>query len=159
MDICIKLDNNRVFNYRTCAIIINDKKLLVLKDNHADYYYLPGGKVQFGETAENALLCELKEELGINPCIIRPLFINQSFFNEDVVKKDYHEICMYFLVDVSNTDLLSRGNTFLGIEAKKEQCFTWLSFDKVKGEYLYPLFIKDRIDNLPSTLELITEIK
>ncbi|MBQ3590273.1 MAG: NUDIX domain-containing protein [Clostridia bacterium] len=159
MDICIKLDNNRVFNYRTCAVIINDKKLLVLKDNHAEYYYLPGGRVQFGETAENALLRELKEELNITPSIVRPLFINQSFFNEDAVKKDYHEICMYFLVDISKTDILTRGSTFLGIETKKEQCFTWLSFDRVKNEYLYPLFIKERIDNLPSTLELITEIK
>lgn len=159
MDICIKLDDNRVFNYRTCAVIINEQKLLVLKDNHADYYYLPGGRVQFGETAENALLRELKEELDIIPTIVRPLFINQSFFNEDVIKKDYHEICIYFLVDISKTDILSRGNTFLGIETKKEQNFTWLSFDKVKEEYLYPIFIKERIDKLPASLELITEIK
>ncbi len=159
MDICIKLDNNRVFNYRTCAVIINEKRLLVLKDNHANYYYLPGGRVQFGETAENALLRELKEELNITPTIVRPLFLNQSFFNEDVIKKDFHEICIYFLVDISKTDILSRGDTFLGAEAKKEQRFTWLSFDRVKGEYLYPLFIKEKIDNLPTTLEMITEIK
>ena len=102
-DITFKIDNNK-FNYRAYAIIINDNKILALKDEVSPYYYLPGGRVQIGETAEDALLREIEEELEVNAKIIRPLQLNQSFFNEDVTKIDYHEICIYYLVDISNTN-------------------------------------------------------
>lgn len=158
IDICFKTEYGK-FNYRVCAVIINDNKILAMKDNHADYYYLPGGRVQFNETAEIAVLRELKEELNIDASIIRPLYFNQSFFNENVLKVDYHEICVYFLVDISKTDIFSRGNFFYGIETKKNQKFEWLTFERVKNEYFYPLFIKEKIDNLPETFEMITEFK
>lgn len=158
MDICFKTELGK-FNYRVCAVIINDGKVLAMKDNHADYYYLPGGRVQFNETAENALLRELKEELNIDAEIVRPLYFNQNFFNEDVLKVDYHEIGIYFLVDVSKTDIMSRGETFVGVETVKNQRFEWLDFDRVKKEYLYPNFIKENIDKLPETFVIINEFK
>ncbi len=158
MDICFNTEKG-VFNYRVCAVIINNDRLLTLKDNHAEYYYLPGGRVKFNETAQSALIRELREELEIDARIVRPLFLNQSFFNEDVLKKDYHELCLYFLVDITNTDLLSRGASFMGKELKKEQCFKWMSFDEAKEAYLYPLFIKERLKSLPTALEFITEIQ
>jgi len=157
-DLTFKTDEGR-FNYRVCAVIIHDGKVLAMKDSHADYYYLPGGRVQFNETAEEALLRELKEELNIQASIIRPLYFNQSFFNEDALKIDYHEICIYYLVDVSKTNVFSRGDSFDGVETVKKQKFEWLSFEKVKKEYVYPLFIKEKIDSLPETFEMIVENK
>ena len=158
MDICFKTDLGK-FNYRVCAVIINGDKVLAMKDNHADYYYLPGGRVQFNETAENALLRELKEELNVDAKIVRPLYFNQNFFNEDVLKVDYHEIGIYFLVDVTETDIMSRGESFIGVETVKNQRFEWLDFDRVKKEYLYPNFIKENIDKLPKTFVIINEFK
>jgi ADP-ribose pyrophosphatase YjhB (NUDIX family) len=156
VDISFKTELGK-FNYRVCAVIINDKKLLVMRDNHADYFYLPGGRVQFNETAENAVLRELKEELNIDAKIIRALYFNQNFFFEDVLKVNYHEIGVYYLIDISKTDILSRGNSFKGVETTKNQQFEWMSFDDVKKSYLYPLFIKENIDNLPHTMQIINE--
>ena len=158
MDICFKTELGK-FNYRVCAVIINEGKVLAMKDNHADYYYLPGGRVQFNETAENALLRELNEELNVDAKIVRPLYFNQNFFNEDVLKVDYHEIGIYFLVDLSETDIMSRGESFVGVETVKNQRFEWLEFDRVKKEYLYPNFIKENIDKLPETFVIINEFK
>ena len=159
MDISVKFGDLR-FNYRVCAVIINDNKLLCMKDKRSEYFYLPGGRVKIGESAQDAVLRELKEELNLqNAKISRPLFLNQSFFTEDVSKEQYHELCVYFLIDVSSTDLTLRGETFDGKEAEKGQVFYWLTFDEVKNSYLYPLFIKENIDNLPSTFEIRTEIQ
>ena len=83
MDITFDTECGR-FNYRVCAVIINDNKLLAMHDENSPYYYLPGGRVSLHETAENAVLREIKEELEIDAKIIRPLWVNQSFFNEDV---------------------------------------------------------------------------
>ncbi|MBQ8777462.1 MAG: NUDIX domain-containing protein [Treponema sp.] len=33
-----------------------------------------------GETAEEAVIREVQEELGITPKIVRPLWLNQAFF-------------------------------------------------------------------------------
>ena len=156
MDISFKTELGK-FNYRVCAVIIDDNKVLVMRDNHADYYYLPGGRVQFNETAEKAVLRELKEELNIDAEIVRPLYFNQNFFFEDVLKVNYHEIGVYFLIDISKTDILTRGNSFFGVETTKNQKFEWMSFEDVKKAYLYPLFIKENIDNLPQTLQMINE--
>lgn len=81
-----------------------------MHDERSPYYYLPGGRVQMGETAEHAVVREVEEELNIRAKVIRPLWLNQSFFTEDVDQLNYHEICLYFLMDVSETDLAEKGN-------------------------------------------------
>ncbi|MBW2973445.1 NUDIX domain-containing protein [Candidatus Woesearchaeota archaeon] len=48
------------------ALIINDKKLLIVKPKGKPYFINPGGKYEAGETAENCLRRELKEELQVN---------------------------------------------------------------------------------------------
>ena len=53
-----------VINIRVGAIIIKDDKILMVKNNRDDYYYSVGGRIQFGETAEQAVKREVKEELG-----------------------------------------------------------------------------------------------
>ena len=100
-DISFKVDDKK-FNYRVCGIIVHDGRILAMKDERSPYYYLPGGRVQLGERAEDAITRELNEELGIAAKIVRPLWLNQAFFNEDVDKTDYHELCIYFLEVIYN---------------------------------------------------------
>lgn len=78
MDITFKTVEGR-FNYRVCAMILHKGKILAMHDDRSPYYYLPGGRVQLHETAEAAVLREVKEELSIDAKILRPLWLNQSF--------------------------------------------------------------------------------
>ena len=158
MDISFKLGNEK-FNYRVCAMMISDGKILAMRDDGSPYYYLPGGRVEIGETAENAVIREVKEELGVSPKIIRPLWLNQSFFTWNVDNQHYHELYIYFLLDVSNTNLLSKGDTFTTIEGHLTHSFEWLDFDRLKDELFYPLFLKKDIFNLPDVFTIRTEIE
>ena len=158
MDITFKTPEGR-FNYRVCAVIVHNGRLLTMKDHCSPYFYLPGGRVSLHETAESAVLREAREELGIEAAIVRPLWMVQNFFTEDVTGERFHELCLYYLVDVTNTDLLFRGERFVGLEHEKGQWFTWLPFDQAEQEYLYPLFIKKQIRSLPEKLTLLTEIE
>ncbi|MBQ8370004.1 MAG: NUDIX domain-containing protein [Clostridia bacterium] len=150
---------NRKFNYRVCAVILSEGRLLAMHDERSPYYYLPGGRVKLGETAEDAVLREIKEELNITPTIARPLWLNQAFFTEDVDRLDYHELCIYFLMDISGTDLLNRGRTFSSTEGRHTHSFEWLEFERLKDEYFYPLFLKQEIFNLPDRFTIRTEIE
>ena len=158
MDISFK-SGDKKFNYRVCAMIISDGKILAMHDERSPYYYLPGGRVAIGETAENAVIREMQEELGITPGIIRPRWLNQAFFTEDVVHLHYHELCIYFLMDISDTDLLSRGKKFTVNEGQRTHTFEWLEFGRLKDEYFYPLFLKKDIFNLPNVFTIRTEIE
>ena len=155
MDITFRTDSGR-FNYRVCAVIINNSKILAMHDERSPYYYLPGGRVSMNETAEKAVLRELKEELEIDAEIIRPLWLNENFFVEDVDHEKYHEICIYFLIDVSHTNLFDKGEKFVLYEGKHTHEFEWLEFERLKAEYFYPVFLKDKILNLPTHLELLS---
>ena len=150
---------NRKFNYRVCAIMISDGRILAMHDERSPYFYLPGGRVGLGETAENAVIREVHEELGITAKISRPLWLNQAFFNEDVDHLDYHELCIYFLMDLSGTDLLSRGERFTAQEGSRTHSFEWLAFDRLKIEYFYPIFLKEEIFHLPDHFTIRTEIE
>ena len=111
MDISFEAGGGK-FNYRVCAVIIKDKKILAMTDERSPYYYLPGGRVKFGETAENAVLRELYEEVGISAKINRPLWINQAFFTEETGNTEYHELCIYFLVDIKGEELRTKATAF-----------------------------------------------
>lgn len=155
MDITFQTEKGH-FNYRVCGIILHENKILAMHDGRSPYYYLPGGRVKINETAEEAILRELKEEIDIEAKIIRPLWINQGFFIEDVNHEKYHELCVYFLIDITQTNLLLKGNRFVVDENNHCNTFEWLDFNQLKDEYFYPTFLKEKIGNLPKELTLIT---
>ncbi len=156
MDLTVKMDGG-TFNYRVAAVLIHEGKLLAMKDERSPYYYLPGGRVKLGETAQAAVVRELREELGMDFRIDRPLWLNQGFFTEDVCGERFHELCLYFLMDVSGTGLLNRGEIFHGAEKHHRQRFAWLPLEGLEKEYFYPIFLKKEIFHLPESLTLRAE--
>ena len=145
------------FNYRVCAVILHEGKILAMQDGRSPYFYLPGGRVKLGETAEHAVIREIKEELHMTARIIRPLWLNQGFFKEDVDGLLYHEICLYFLIDMSDTDLLSKGDKFSLWEGKRWHTFEWLPYEQLQHVYFYPNFMKTEIFHLPQSFTMRTE--
>ena len=54
-------------------VIIEDGKLLVNKDDEDDFYKLPGGTVEKGDSLYDACIRETKEEINAEIEIIKPL--------------------------------------------------------------------------------------
>ena len=156
MDLTFKTEEG-IFNYRVCAIILHNGALLTTKHNNSPYYFLPGGRVKLHETGDAAIDREVYEELGIHGKILRPLWLNQGFFTEDVSKERFHELCLYYLVDISETALPSRGTSFVRYEGDQCYYYEWMPLNRLKDEYLYPLFIKEKIHDLPQTLTILAE--
>lgn len=52
--------------YKAAGIIIRDRKLLVERSIGKEFFIAPGGQIEDGETATQALVRELKEEFDID---------------------------------------------------------------------------------------------
>ncbi len=61
--------SQRSFHYIVRGVIRDGKHVLLCKQRTGDYTFLPGGHVEFGESATVALLRELHEEIGIEGTI------------------------------------------------------------------------------------------
>ena len=150
MDISFKTALGR-FNYRISAVILRDNCLLTMSDNNYSYSYLPGGRVQMGETAEAALRREMREELHANLTILRPLWFCQDFFTEEDTGERFHEICLYYLVNGSALPEIA----FSYAEGERINRFSWTPLNEIGQLRLYPEFIKEKIFHLPEQLEMI----
>ncbi|PFD96154.1 NUDIX domain-containing protein [Bacillus cereus] len=84
------------FHYIVRGIIIKDNKLLIAnyKGHHS---FLPGGHVELGESAECALIRELKEEIGIDCEIKRFLGVIENQWQDSEIL--HYEINHVFEVD------------------------------------------------------------
>lgn len=89
---------NKCFNLRVASVINKDDKILLTKDDKL--YTLPGGRVFFGETTENALKRSILNELNMKIKIIKLLSINENFF--DYGNDNYHELLFVYLCELDD---------------------------------------------------------
>ena len=108
-----------------------------------------------GKQVLNQFRCD--KSLHEDCVAIRPLWLVQNFFTEDVDRIDYHELCIYFLIDISKTDLLNKEERFTMYEGRHIHCFEWISFDNLQTSYFYPGFLKKEIYNLPECFTIRTD--
>ena len=62
---------------RSAAIVVRDGKILMERVFYfgREFFTVPGGGIEPGETPEQAVLRELKEECGLDGTIVRPLAV------------------------------------------------------------------------------------
>lgn len=140
---CTYTTQSGTFNYRVAAVIINENKILISSHNNENFYYLPGGRVQFGETSIKALERELNEELNLSNFDHTLLWLNQNFFTQDRVK--YHELCFYYKVLLDKNSL-----NFSAVDNDKELHFKWVTLTELEDINLVPEFLKQKLSNLPT---------
>jgi len=137
-DICINMPGG-IFNYRVGAIIQHDGNLLMVKNSGDNFYYTVGGRVKFGESAEETLLREALEETGLPLEIERLAFIHENFFAMESEQNQYHEICLFFLMK-PHVKIGEIRQTFE--ESYGEVSFHWLPLDRLSEFEMYPHFFK-----------------
>ena len=150
-----KIDNG-VFNFRVAGLLFYENKVLVHRLINDNFYAFPGGRVEMFEDTENTIIREMNEELGVDVRVNRLLWIFEHFFNHNNNK--YHEICFYYLIECNDNCLLNKGDSFYITEGNNEFEFRWIDLKDIQNEVVYPTFIKNKIENLPITIEKIVDI-
>jgi 8-oxo-dGTP pyrophosphatase MutT (NUDIX family) len=89
------------------AILLRDRKLLLLKMKATGKYHLPGGGIETGERVEETLRREVREETGLEIRVARLAFFDELFFYYDPSGRAYHGLHLYFLCAAAAGDLLA----------------------------------------------------
>ncbi len=151
-DMCVACGDG-FLNIRAGAIIMKNRKLLMV-GNDRDYLYSVGGRVKFGETAEDAVVREVFEETGVKMEIDRLGFVHENYFYGDVPSnrnKLIYEISFFFYMKVPDT-FVPISESFA--EDDSNEHLVWVSLnDDIK---IYPEFFKTELKDPINTVKHFT---
>ncbi len=140
-----------ILNIRVGGIIMRDGKLLMVGNDRSDYLYSVGGRIKFGETAEEAIVREILEETGVKMEIDRLGFVHENYFYGDAPAnfgKLIYEISFFFYMKVPQ-DFAPISESFT--EDQSREFLKWVCLDeKIK---MYPTFFKTELRKSSDTVK------
>ncbi len=134
------------FNYRVVGIVFNKNWVLLHRAEKDDFWTLPGGRVELLEPSKDALKREMHEELGVEVCAGRLIWVVETFFKDGGIL--FHELGFYYLVELPKGCSLYRKREFWGKEHLEEDkeirlIFKWFSLDELEALSLYPKVLEE----------------
>lgn len=141
-DCTVPIDNGYI-NLRVGAIIMKDGKFLMVGNQRDNFLYSVGGRIQFGETIEEAIIREVFEETGVKLEIDKLGFIHENFFYGDFGEKKgrlIYEISYYFYMKTP-PDFQPVSNSFSDAGSKEK--LVWI--DENSEITYYPSFFREEL--------------
>lgn len=142
-------------NLRVGAIILKDGKFLMVGNERDKYLYSVGGRIQFGESAEEAVVREVLEETGVKLEVDRLGFVNESFFLGDIgIKKGkpIYELNFFFYMKTPE-DFEPNCPSFT--EGNIKEHLVWVD-DNCKTP-IFPSFFREELKNpVPHIKHIVT---
>ena len=144
----------KIFRYSIKAVIIRDGKLLVESCARGRFCKLPGGGHQWGETMEQALIRECREELNLTVRPERLLFVRDYIAkNHDSPFDDpcFHQAELMFLCTVEDFSPLCNGS----IPDGEKQQIRWIEIDRLADSDFFPQAIVPWLKNIDKVTQTI----
>lgn len=130
------------FSLRAAALIIDDDRLLLAKNDKYDCFYTVGGGIRQNETSEHAVLRECYEETGHHFEIERLVFVQERFYKVEGIK--HHEVVFFYLMKKMKLELGEGINT-----DQKNEHLHWISIKELEKINIVPAFLKTAVKKIP----------
>ena len=142
-DMCVPCGEG-IINIRVGAIIQKDGCFLMVRNHLSDYFYSVGGRIKFGETAEEAVVREVLEETGVQMEIDHLGFVQENYYIGDYpgkIGKEIYELGFYFYMKVPEDFEPVCGSI---TEDGQTEFLEWVSPDEPMT--IYPEFFRTELD-------------
>lgn len=139
---CTFLTEQGKFNFRVGVIISNGTRILMARNPifSDECYYSVGGRVHFGESLEEAVLREVREETGLDCEIDRLAALHENYFTiESGIR--FHEISVFFTLKPDDR-LLAIENGHRTDQGPEGEYLEWIDMKNCEGKTIYPEFFK-----------------
>lgn len=116
------------------ALVIKNRRILVCQTIGKDYFFLPGGHVEFGESVQEAIRRELYEETGAILKVAQFIGAVENIFTQE--GKSRHEVSVVFHADIDSDNISSRESHIQ---------FFWFTMEEFLRRKVAPPALKDAI--------------
>jgi len=101
------------------ALIVNGsgEVLIVRSKKWGDKYTVPGGHIELGERAEDAIVREVREETGLDSVPVELLIVQQAIYPKDYHKHE-HYVFMDYVCQAVSLDVK--------LDGKELQTYVWV---------------------------------
>lgn len=145
-----------IFHFRIAGVLIRNRAVLVQSGIDDDAFALPGGHVEMFERSEDTLIREFKEEMNADIKVNRLLWIQEHM--SEWGNRKHHSLCFYYLIDLEKDTKIPLKGTFYSEKNNDSEIeFSWVGIDELKERKFFPIFMKDKLNSLPSTPERFVE--
>jgi len=115
------------------AIIVNNDRVLLLNTVHTGTYSLPGGGIEIGETIEDALKREVREETGIDIEIVRFLRFAEQFFYYDPADVAFHSFLFFYLCRPQTMEICDDNE----VDDDSVEMPRWIKIDGLENQHFH----------------------
>ena len=127
---------------RAAAVLWRDGAVLLHRLAGDVFWALPGGKVEPGEAAAQALAREFQEELGEGVAVGRLACVAENFFVHQGAAE--HEVGLYFMAaPAPGSRLACEPGPYAGVEPGRTLEFAWFTPQALALLDLRPAFLHD----------------
>ena len=114
------------FNLRAAVVVMREEHVLVGHTTSEAIWYLPGGRVEWGESTRDTAERELFEELGVAGEIGDLVTVMENFFSYE--GKRFHELAYYYRATLPESFPFQRDGEVChrGQDGDAELEFRWL---------------------------------
>jgi ADP-ribose pyrophosphatase YjhB (NUDIX family) len=122
------------FEYIVRVVAMRGNNVLLCRGKKFDWFYFPGGHVDFGEHPVKALVRELREETGERITNIAYMGMVENIFSDN--KGKHHEINLVFAVRLAKRNIVS---------IEPHLVFVWKEKKDLVRTAILPKLMKQRV--------------
>ena len=146
-DIKLKTNNHQFYCSARAIIKQNDQYLVMMvtkQDGSTTSFHYPGGHVEIGETTKQAVIREIREEIGCELKDVKLLALVENFWEHQGTLG--HGLELFYLA-TPLTPLNPKDYTTIENDkgGEKQLAFKWLTAEELKNFDVRPAIIKDII--------------
>jgi ADP-ribose pyrophosphatase YjhB (NUDIX family) len=150
------------FHYRVAGVCIHEGCVLLHRADRDDYWALPGGRCELGESSDVTLRREMQEELNVTVTVGRLLWVVENFFT--LAGTAYHEIALLYAIELpADHAYLNKTRSHYGVEDQSTNgtpytlIYRWVPVASLPIVILHPAFLRTALQKVPEATQHIVQ--